>query len=567
TPVSITSAVTTWRQISAGKDFGHGIRSDGTLWGWGNNTTHGMVGNDSTTDQTTPVQIATGITWTGLAWKQVSGGHNHGAAVTLDGKLYAWGNNAYGQVGDSTTTTPRLVPTQECTAATDWKSCAAGYRYTAAIKTNGTLWAWGDGADGRLGRGTTVDSSVPVRETTNGTNWKQVSCGSDLYAHTAAVKTNGTLWTWGDDTNGKLGNGAPTADVLTPTQIATGITNWKQVSCGNQHTAAVTLDGKLYTWGDNAFGQLGDDTLADQASPVQVGSDTDWNMVSSGYNHTIAVKNNGDIYVWGNSSTGELGIGTRLKTSPVQVGTAMDWAQASAGDDYTAAVKTTGQLWAWGDNTYGRLGNGSTADRGLPVRIGSDTNWQYVDCGSDLAYCHTVATRTAGTLWAWGDGGQGQLGRGTTTDSSVPVQESTLATTWASCSAGSSFSHAVKTDGTLWGWGDNTTKGMVGNDSTTDVLTPTQIAAGITNWKQVSSGYNHGAAVTLDGKLYAWGDGSQGQLGRGTTADSLVPVQESTGATNWAQVSCGNRFTHAIKTDGTLWGWGDNTTNKMVGNN
>jgi len=208
-----------------------------------------------------------------------------------------------------------------------------------------------------------------------------------------------------------------------------------------------------YAWGDNSSGQLGNGATINQSAPVQVGTNTHWASIAAGLWHTVAVRTDGTLWAWGGNSFGELGDGTTTdRHAPVQVGTDTHWASVAAGSwestdvgAWTVAVKTDGTLWAWGDNSFGELGDGTTTGRNAPVRVGTDTHWAQVSAGAQ----HTVAVKTDGTLWAWGNNGSGQLGDGTTTEQHAPVPVGTD-TNWVQVSAGSGYTVAVRTDGTLW---------------------------------------------------------------------------------------------------------------------
>jgi len=281
-PVQTIAGGTNWRQVSCGSaNHTAAIKTDGTLWSWGYNST-GQLGDNTITNKSSPVQTVVG----GNNWRQVAAGVSHTAAVKTDGTLWLWGVNNNGQLGDNTIT-DKSSPVQTIAGGTNWRQVAACNYYTAAIKTDGTLWSWGYNTNGQLGDNTTTNKSSPVQTIAGGTNWRQVSCGS---YHTAAIKTDGTLWTWGNDFYGQLGNNTTTAK-SSPVQTVTGGTNWRQVACGTYHTAAIKTDGTLWSWGYNVNGQLGDNTTTDKSSPVQtIVGGTNWRQVSSGNYHTAATK-------------------------------------------------------------------------------------------------------------------------------------------------------------------------------------------------------------------------------------------------------------------------------------
>jgi alpha-tubulin suppressor-like RCC1 family protein len=281
---------------------------------------------------------------------------------------------------------------------TDVCQVSAGYSHTAAVRQNGTLWTWGVGTDGRLGDGTTEVKSSPVSVVGGFTDWCQVSAA---YRHTAAVRQNGTLWTWGLNLNGRLGNNSLTS-FSSPVSVIGGFTDWCQVSTNRAHTAAVRQNGTLWTWGDGSQGRLGDGTTVDKSSPVSViGGFTDWCQVSAANRHTAAVRQNGTLWTWGYNIVGQLGNETTISSrSPVSVvGGFTDWCQVSAGYRHTVAIRTNGTLWTWGSNSGRQLGDGTTVNKSSPVSLlGGFTNWCQVSAG----FCQTVALRTNGTLWGFG---------------------------------------------------------------------------------------------------------------------------------------------------------------------
>ena len=362
-------------------------------------------------------------------------------ALFSDGGLWLWGYNTYGQLGNNTTFN-RSSPVQTISSGTNWKSVAGGWYHTAAIKTDGTLWSWGRNGNGQLGDNTITDKSSPVQTIASGTNWKLVACGA---YHTAAIKTDGTLWSWGRNSYGQLGDNTIT-DKSSPVQTIAGGTNWKSVACGWYHTAAIKTDGTLWSWGRNTYGQLGDNTITHRSSPVQtIAGGTNWKLVGCGGYHTAAIKTDGTLWSWGHNNYGQLGDNTITnKSSPVQtISSGTNWKSVACGRDHTAAIKTDGTLWSWGRNGYGQLGDNTITRRSSPVQtISGGTNWKLVACG----WLHTAAIKTDGTLWLWGGNYYGQLGDNTTAYRLSPVQTISSGTNWKSVECGGDHTTAIKDD-------------------------------------------------------------------------------------------------------------------------
>jgi alpha-tubulin suppressor-like RCC1 family protein len=333
-PVQVFGGGVDWKQVSGGASNSAAIKTDGTLWTWGRNA-NGQIGDNTSSTRSSPVTTTGG----GTNWQQVSAGLNSffTSAIKTDGTLWTWGQNTFGALGDGTSTV-RSSPVTTTGGGTNWRQVSGGQYHCAAIKTDGTLWAWGRNASGQLGTSTATSiNTSPITTSGGGSTWKQVASGAN---HTAAIKTDGTLWTWGENTFGTLGDGTASSR-SSPVTTSGGGTNWKQVACGNGHTAAVKTDGTLWTWGYNQFFRLGDGTSSDRSSPVTTtGGGTNWKQVAAGNFHTVAIKTDGTLWSCGYNATGCLGDNTSSsRSSLVQpVGAYNNWKQVAAGGQHTMGI-------------------------------------------------------------------------------------------------------------------------------------------------------------------------------------------------------------------------------------
>ena len=353
------------------------------VYAWGNNG-YGPFGNGTTTSTNSPVPGPAGTDWT-----QVATGDRHSCGIRTDGTLWCWGWNAYGQLGDGTTTSS-LVPVQVGTA-TDWTGVAAGYVHSCGVRGTGTLWCWGRNVYGQLGDGTNTDSSVPVQVGT-ATDWTGVAAGT---YHSCGIRGTGTLWCWGYNAYGQLGNGTYTSSTV-PVQEASGATDWTRVAAGYLHSCGVRGTGTLWCWGWNPYGQLGDGTNTSSLVPVQEASlSTDWTRVAAGYVHSCGIRGTGTLWCWGWNFHGQLGNGTYTSSNvPVQVGTATDWTGVAAGYRHSCGIRGTGTLWCWGHNSYGELGDGTYTTSGVPVQEASlSTDWTDLAVMGGGLPSHTLALK------------------------------------------------------------------------------------------------------------------------------------------------------------------------------
>ena len=330
----------------------------------------------------------------------------------------AWGRNFEGELGNGTfTSSNSALPVSSLVGVV---GVAGGQRHSMALMPDGTIQAWGRNIEGQLGDGTTIGRQTPLQVSglTGVVAVAMIPGGS----HSIALKADGTVWTWGYNDSGQLGDNSTTAK-STPAQVS-GLSGILSISGGARHSMALKSDGTVWAWGRNVEGQLGDGTAAaGRLTPVQVSGLTGVVEISAGFWHSLARKSDGTVWAWGLNSDGQLGDGGITNSNtPVQV-TGLTGALAiSAGDAHSLAAKADGTAWAWGGNGFGRLGDGTTTDRLTPVQVSGLTNVVAVAAGKT----HSLALISGGTVSAWGYNAYGQLGDGTFTDSHTPTTVSGL---------------------------------------------------------------------------------------------------------------------------------------------
>lgn len=319
---------------------------------------------------------------------------------------------------------------------------------------------------------------------------------------------------------------------------------------------AVTTSGTLYAWGRNQWGQLGLGNRTYYSSPKQIGALTTWAYPGGSEKSTICVKTDGTLWTWGSNSSYGLATTGGATVSPNQIGSDTDWASAAMGITFGACIKTTGTLWTWGRNTGGQLGLGDTTTRSSPTQVGSLSNWKIIVCSAQTATGSTVmqAIKTDGTLWGWGANTNSILGTGNGTSFSSPVQigsDTDWANVWIGRAVGTAggIGCATKTNGTFWVWGVNS-YGTLGTGNETNYNSPVQLG-GLTNWlnAKVSAGENQMTVVKSDGTLWTWGNSTYGRNGLGDLINRSSPTQIGA-LTTWVTTRTGSwgESNAAIKT-------------------
>lgn len=349
------------------------------------------------------------------------------------------------------------------------QNIAAGGWHSLVICNDSTVKCFGENASGELGNANNTDHNIPV--TAIGlTNIIAVSGGGDqLEAHSMALKNDGTVWAWGSNIYGALGNGN-TNNTNVPGQVLL-LNDVKAIAAGGWHSVALKNNGTVWTWGWNTDGQLGDGTVTDRTIPNQVPGLTGITAISAGTYHVLALKNDGTVWAWGDNISGQIGDGTVVdKTSAVQVSGLNNVIKIAAGRFFSLAVKSDGTVWTWGENLYGQLGNGTTTDSHIPVQVNGLTGITSAIVATGAFHC--MAVKNDGTVWAWGRNTYGNLGDGSVTHRSNPVQMLNI-TDVAGMAAGTNFSLIYKTDGSFWGCGRNAS-GQLGDGTLLQRNTLTQ---------------------------------------------------------------------------------------------
>ena len=425
---------------------------------------------------------------------------------------------------------------------------AAGDSHSLAIKEDGSVWAWGNNYYGQLGDGSTTNKTNPVL-VAGLSNVAMIAAGD---AHSLALKVDGSVWAWGRNNYGQLGNGS-TTNKTSPFQVA-GLSNVAMIAAGSYHSLALKDDGSVWVWGYNGFGQLGDGSNTNKSSPVQVPGLSSVSMIASGNYHSLAIKDDTSVCAWGYNRYGQLGDGsTTNKTSPVHVAELSNVVMITAGRHLSLGLKDDGSVWAWGYNYYGQLGDGSTTNKTSPVQVSGLSNVLMIASGDS----HSLGLKDDGSVWAWGINGSGQLGDGSTTNKTNPVQLPGLSNV-AMIAAGFYNSLAIKDDGSVWAWGINNS-GQLGDGSTTNKSSPVQMP-GLSNVAMIAAGFYHSLATKKDSTVWAWGKNSHGQLGDGSTItkSSPVPVQVP-GLSNVAMIAVRDSHNLALKDDSSVvLAWGNN---------
>ena len=375
-----------------------------------------------------------------------------------------------------------------------------------------------------ISNGLEVNYTVKVTKVESyGAGFIQVCAGDD---HTVALKGDGTVWAWGYNGSGQLGDGTRDKSAV-PVKVA-NISGIKAIASGLDHTIALKEDGTVWAWGDNYYGQLGDGTTIYSNIPVKVAGMSGVKSIYAGGDRNIVIKEDGTVWAWGDNRDGRLGDGTNENSkTPIKINGLTGVTEISVGLCHTVAVKEDGTVWAWGLNSYGQFGDGIYNGYSMvPKQITGISGVKAVAAGG----VHTLLLKEDGTVWASGDNPYGQLGNGTKSYSCTPIQVVGIDGGVKEIAAGEIFSVALKEDGTVWTWGADD-YGQLCNGSGGSSISPLKVP-GANSVKAITAGFNHTSAIQDNGMLLAWGRNDDGQLGDGTICDDYqemlrqdIPVQ------------------------------------------
>lgn len=649
--------------IAAGKFSAYAV-SGGAIYAWGYNA-DGQLGVGDTTDRSLPVAVAGDLAERTITL--VAAGDAHALAITDDNQLFSWGSNIYGQLGNGTTTSSNSPIS--ITTSTTPIDVVAGLGYSLYLGDDGSIYAWGNNSNGQLGDGTTTQRTSPVAVAGDLTSEtvSQISAGDQ---HTVALTASGAVYAWGYNNNGQLGDLTTTQRTVPTLVDNTGIlagSTVESVSAGGNSSSVTLSDGMVASWGWNLYGQLGNQSTASALTPsvlrqpnyskvllggtearvlnVSDGSITfiapahaagtvdlqlladgvdtatanniytyvassnspaptitdispnvdtlmggttvtitgsgfaesgRFSKVAVGGEHACGVTTSGKVYCWGRNDQGQLGTGsTTDSTKPLLINGELGNRTVTdivLGHSSSYAITSNGSVYAWGWNLDGQLGDGTTVNSSSPVRVVADNTFTKLAAG----YNHACGLTSLNEVLCWGSNTNGQFGDGTTTSSSSPKQsllsQETLGASVTDITAGYGFTLAVAS-GSVYGAGANT-YGQLGNGNSLQYEVPVRASisgamAGQTI-TTVEAGSKHAVALSDTGVVYAWGSNTTGELGNNSTTTRNTPAAVTTASTvlsgkTVSQIAAGYNHSCALTTDNVLACWGSNA-NSQLGN-
>ena len=509
-------------KIAAGYYHTLALAANGDLYAWGGNY-HGQLGLGNNTSYNAPQHVSHG----NRKYKAISAGYNFSLAIAENGDLYAWGLGYEGQLGNDDTFSTYSTPQQVSLGSLKYKAISAGYQHVLAISEAGDVYSWGANGNGQLGINGFLDKSAPTQVYINSEKYKAVSAGTSF---SLALAENGNLYSWGNNADGQLGLGHyATCDV--PQHVSAGTRKYRAISAGAGHARAIAENGDLYSWGQNGTGQLGLGNLAQQNTPQHVSAGGRKYRAIGGFHPSYAITEGGDLYSFGDNVHGRLGLGVTGGTynTPQYVSTGFNKynAVAGGGDGQTFAVTQDGDLFAWGNNSNGYLGLGhSNPGPNRPTYV-------------------PIILSKLGLMQQQNDLLQQQI------NAMLVSKDAPLA-----IAAGGGTSYAIAANGDLCSWG-NASQGILGTGSTLHSTTPKHVNSGNRKYKAVATGGYHTLAIAENGDLYSWGQNNWTQLGYYSSDPHYEerPVAVNDGR-KYKAIAVGTGHSLAIAENGDLYAWG-----------
>ncbi len=566
-PIINVSSVTA---IAGGTHHSLGIDSNGQLWAWGLNSS-GQLGIGSTNFfKTEPTAVS------GLSSREVvavAAGYALSVALTSEndgGEVYAWGYNKHDRLGiGSGLAQKQRVPVPVLGLA-DIAAITAGYEHALALRSDGTVWAFGINTYGQLGNGEKADWKKRAGSAVQVTGLSEVIAIATGRYHSLALRSDGTVWAWGRNSYGQLGTGDTELHTV-PTQVAL-LSGAKALAAGEYHSVALLADGTLRAWGAGTYGVLGNGQTQASDLPVQVTTQRPISAVSCRYYHCFAIDEASQLWVWGQQARSSFNADCQSNNAlcvgdnaliPALVQGIDQVVAVAAGHYHVLALQGEGSepvaAFAMGDNGHGQLGAGEQAEWLVHVAPVEDV----VDAAAGKR--HSLILDSQGTVWSSGLNFHGQLGSGSFSgygegrNQAAPVAglESVVAV-----AAGAFHSLALDEHGRVFSWGSNY-KGQLGTGTRTSSPTP-QLVGGLSKVTAIAAAGHHSLALTEDGRVLGWGHNNHGQLGTGNQDDSLTPTLV-TGLDGVATLAAGSYHNLAVRTDGTVWAWGYDNDYDLLG--
>ncbi len=537
-PIDIPELGNDLRAITAGHSHTCALTTDGSAKCWGQHNSDGEP-------------------WPRLysppsPFVLISAGSSHTCALSENRKVYCWGSNASGQLGDGTDLPSSLLPSTVVGLDDDIQTISAGGEYTCAVTITGGVKCWGDNTHGQLGTGDTDGHRTAVEVVDLTGEVQAISTGTD---HTCARMTTGAIHCWGDNQFGQLGDGT-TERRLLPTEVIGLADEIVAIGAGNGHTCALSTSGTLQCWGRNSAGQLGNGSHGRSTLPIAVVSlDDAMVAVSSGREHACAVTTGGGVRCWGSNGAGQLGDGsTNNRLTPVSVtGLAGAVTTVGTGAAHSCALTQRGGVQCWGSNWAGQLGDGTTMDASTPVNVvGLETDVIAIRVGRS----HTCALLSAGNVNCWGGNFFGQLGDGSRTDRTTPVDVIDLPDMVVAIGAGDSHTCVLTEAGAVSCWGKNE-YGQLGRRGL-DGTIPHVVNTLRDPVKAIAVGFDHTCALLTAGTVSCWGRNQWGQLGASSTTGGYLPVAVIGLGNDIRSISAGGDNSCAVTFSNTVYCWGDN---------